>query len=319
MSDWAKFNEIITFFSALAIVVGSLANMVAIIAMCNRWSSLKSTEVFIFVLMIIDLCLSSALPVAILNQLGTITFPSQNYSVCQFLAWFAVTLNTQSAWVLVAIAVDRFIMIVAKPYSFRTSTNKWKILMINFTIFLLASMMGVPYLYRMKYINRGICSIRYISAEQRLIHAVCIFVIQMVIPAFILTILYAFMIMKLRKPTNFQENNRAVQRRKQRNWKVIKLFLSIIFIFYVTALPYQICYMIYTIYYNKREAFDYVFLKYVLFSSWTITSLNYCIDPFIYASFYMTDIKRKIRSTLLRHRSLTNDLLVRETIPMQAR
>ena len=141
----------------------------------------------------------------------------------------------------------------------------------------------------------------------------------MVIPAFILTILYAFMIMKLRKPTNFQENNRTAQRRKHRNCKVIKLFLSVIIIFYVTALPYQICHMIYTIYYNKREVFDNVFLKYVLFSSWTITSLNYCIDPFIYASFYMTDIKRKIRSTLLRHRSLRNDFLVSETIPMQAR
>ena len=173
MSDWAKFNEVITFFSGLAIVVGSLTNMVAIIDMCNRWSSLKSTEVFIFVLMIIDLCLSSALPVTILNQLGVITFPSQNYSVCQFLAWSVVTLNTQSAWVLVAIAVDRFIMIGAKPHSFRRSTKKkWKILTINFTIFLLDSMMGVLYLYRMKYINRDICSIRYISAEQRLIHAV---------------------------------------------------------------------------------------------------------------------------------------------------
>ena len=54
------------------------------------------------------------------------------------------------------------------------------------------------------------CGLLYISAEKDLIHTASIFAIQFVIPAFILTILYASMIIKLRKPNNFQEKTMSI-------------------------------------------------------------------------------------------------------------
>ena len=312
MSDWPRFVQITTFFSALVIIVGTLGNMATIITMCRRWSSLKSTEVFIFILVVIDLILSSAFPVRLLKELDVISFPLLNDSGCQFFIWLILTLNTQSIWVMVSVAVDRFLMIVVKPYSFRRSTKKWKILMINFVIFLLSSTVGVLFFYRVRSESGRCCRVFYISAEEDLIHAASIFAIQFVIPGFILTILYTSMIIKLRKPVGFQDNIRAMQIRKRENWKVMRLFLSIIIIFYVTAFPHQIVYMIYTIHINKvEEVFNYA-----LFSSWALSCLNYCIDPFVYASFYMKDIKQKIRNVFLRHWSPKIEFT--EIHPMQA-
>ena len=288
--------------------------MATIITMCKRLSSLKSTEVFIFVLAVIDLILASTLPVLEMNQLGVITFPLQSDFDCKFLYWLVVTLNTQSSWMMVAIAVDRFIMIVVKPYSLRRSRKKWKILIISFAMFLLSSTVGVLHFCRIISFRGQHCSIVYKSAEEDLIHSASIFAIQMGIPAFILTILYARMIIKLRKPADFQENIRAQQIRAQKNWKIVKLFLSIIIIFYVTAVPYQIVFMIYKIKtWTRRE---HELFHFAVISSRAIANLNYCIDPFIYASFYIKDVKGKIRNAFLRHRSPWSDL--RETHPLQA-
>ena len=98
-----------------------------------------------------------------------------------------------------------------------------------------------------------------------------------------------------------QENFRPQQRRKQKNWKVVKLFLSIIIIFYVTTLPHQIIYMICKILINNTEVIDFALLCYALYSSRALLCLNCCIDPFIYKSFCMKDIKREVRNPFLRH------------------
>ena len=321
-SDPPGFATTMTVFSILVIIVGFLGNMAAIITMCKQWSSLKSTEVFIFILAFNDLLLSCIAPVLGLNELGVISNQLLNDSGCQFLFWFLTTLNTQSTWIMVAIAVDRFIMIVVEPCSFRRSTNKWKILLINIVIFILASPVGALYFYRVvvvTYGNSSRCSTLYLSTKEDLIHSSIILGIQMAIPAFILTSLYAWMIIELRKPVEFQENIRATEKRKQQNWQVIRIFLSIIVIFYVTALPPHITYMIYEV--NQINRITWTKRKLELFYYTYITlraisNLNYCIDPFIYACLYMTDIKGKIRNTFLRHRSPTTDL--RETHPMQA-
>ena len=191
-----KFVEIFTFFFSFEIVVGTLGNMAAIIFMCKRWSSLKSTEVFIFVLAVIDLFLSCAVPLQRLYDLGVITFPLLNDFGCQFLTWLVLTLNTNSVWVMVAIAVDRFIMIVVKPYSFRRSKKNREIAMINVAIFLLASTLGVIFFCRIRERGRR-CLIAYISAEEDFIHSASIFATQLVVPAFILTTLYSCIIIKL--------------------------------------------------------------------------------------------------------------------------
>ena len=316
MSDKHKFVEIITFIYAFVIIVGSLGNMATIITICKRWSSLKNTEVFIFVLAVIDLFLSSTSPVLHMCQLDVITLPLLSDFGCQFFHWLLVTLITQSSWVMVAIAVDRFIMIVVKPYSLRRSTEKWKILIISFAMFLLSSTVGVLSFYRVASFRGQRCLIAYKSPEEDLIHSASIFAITMAIPAFILTILYASMISKLRKPVDFQENIRAQQIRTQRNWKIVKLFLSIIIIFYVTAVPYQILHMIYSIHWMTLTRRGQEFFFFALPFSRAITNLNYCIDPFIYASFYIKDITGKIKNAFLRHRSPGSDL--RETHSLQA-
>ena len=296
-------QTVMTSVCVLVIIVGFFGNLAAIITLCRRWSSLKSHEGYIIVLVFIDLILSFVAPMFRMNQLGVITFLLQSDFGCQLLSWLITTLNIQSAWIMTAIAVDRFTMIVLKPYSFRSSTNKRKILVINCAIFILASPAGVLHLYRTKLhpidppINRNVCFAFYSSATEDLIHSAIVFATQIVIPGFVLTILYTWMITRLRKPVDFQENTRSMQLRKRQHWKVIRLFLSILIIFYLLGLPYPLIYLIYTIHYNdkitwtrrKQEVFYYTTLSLKMMSY-----LNYCIDPFIYASFYLKGITGRI-------------------------
>ena len=318
-------DPILTSVSVMVIIVGFLGNMAAITVFCKRWSSLKSHEVFVVVLVMIDFLLSFLEPMFALVQRGVIIVSFQNDLCCQWISWFLMTLNVQSAWIMVAIAIDRFIMIVVKSYSFMRSTNKKKTLIISCVLFLFASPIGALYFYRIKSqeipgrLGRKICVLSYLSKEEDLFHTTSAFAVQMVGPGFILTVMYTWMIIRLRKPVKFQENIREIELRKRRHWKIVRLFLTILAIFYIIALPYPMLYMVHTIQLYKgniiwarrnRELIEYTFRSFKLLSY-----LNYSIDPFIYAGFYFTDIIGKIRNTLYRRRSKRSEL--RENIQLQ--
>ena len=293
--------------SVLVIIVGFLGNVVVITSLCKRWSSLKIHEVFIVVLAGTDLILSFIYPIMVLQSHGMIIPLFMNNLTCKFSLWFVITLGTMSSWLMVAIAVDRFIMIVMKNYSVRSSTNKKKIFIITCVMFLFASPGGALYFYRgqlFKVGGRKFCGEMYLSKEEYLIQWASVFTIQMAIPAFVLTILYVWIIIELRKPVNFLENARAIQIRKRRHWKIIRLFFIILSTFYIFAFPHSLIKIIYVeqLYRNgnltNRRHYQYAF-----YLTMSLMFLNYCIDPFVYAWFYMKGIIRKVSSTFFQHRS----------------
>ena len=305
-------NTVITCVCALVMVIGFFGNGAAIITFCKRWTYLKSHELYVVFLITIDLILSFVQPTYALHSRGIIELSVlKNGFGCKFTFWLGITLNTQSAWLMVAVAIDRFTLIVVKPYSLMRTASKRNIFIVNCVIFLFASLSGALLVSRMADSNQivleGRCTVSLSSHKKGLTNNTTglLVIIQLVIPGFILMILYTWMIIRLRKPVEFQENTIGIQIRKRRHWKIIRLFLIIVASFYVLTLPFRLFYIIlsYTKDFNNRTpSTKYL---YIYTSVFLLSYLNYCIDPFIYAGFCFKDIMRKIRNTLSQRWSST--------------
>ena len=291
------FIEFQFIFCLCVLITGFLGNSLVIATFCKKFSKLKTCEIFMISLALADLIGTLCQPVLIIFNLKSVNYSFFNHFGCQFISWLITTSLTVSAWTLVCIGVDRLI-IVHRPFSSRNKPKFWKMAVIILFSWFLCGSVGFVYFFRVKiYPHEKLfrCGSFYASIEEDYIHTAALFGAQVLIPVVLLSIIYWLILKKLksgeRRKLSESGNVRFSETMNQRNRKATTLFLSIVIVFYVLVIPYNIFYLYYTFQVPKyTETLHYIYNCFVL-----LLLTNSCVNPLIYArlhtSFRKTSLK----------------------------
>ena len=298
----------------VVITLGLIGNLSVIVTFLKRWGKLRTYELFLISLAIADLLFSLVSPtMTAFNNLGFINLKFMGDFGCQLLNWLRVTALTVSAWTLIIISADRYMVIVWRPL-IHQEPSKRIICLIIVSIWALASSLGTLYFFRVKLWNfgpRSACAIIYKDNTEDWIHSSLLFVFQMAIPILSLTVLYSIMIRTLKSTELVHLNSRAKEVRYRRNRKAIRLFVTVVCVFYILVLPYQVFYLIYTAMVQQDKSLEQNdtirFANSILI---LVYSLNGCLNPLIYARLHTS-----FRRTLFRFISCKWKIIKRRSRP----
>ena len=283
----------------VVITLGLMGNLTVIITFSKRWGRLRTYEVFLTSLAIADLLFSILSPTLIaFDNLAFIDLSFMGDFGCQFLNWLRVTALTVSAWTLIVISADRYMVLVWRPL-IHQEPSKQAICFFIITMWAVASSLGMLYFFRVKMYSHPFrptyfCGIVYKDPEEDWIHTSLLFVFQMAIPILTLTVLYSLMVRTLKSTELVHLNSRAKEIRYRRNRKAIRLFVTIVFVFYILVLPYQLFYIIYTAIVQKDKTLEQDKRLRIANSILILVySLNGCLNPLIYARLH-TSFRRTL-------------------------
>ena len=262
------------------LITGVVGNILIITSLSKPWKKLKSFEILVLSLSVSDLLFSLANPTqSILNLWG---FGRAYGDVgCRIHYWIAKLASTASAWVLMVIAIDRFIVIVLRPL-LSADGRKWKTLMVIFATWIISGSFAVVYVLPIKIYKSGelfVCRLFYKSLEEDHMHTITVFLTDVAFPCLVTTPVCFTIILRLRKLQPIGNNERALEVTRTRNKKAIKLLAIVVVVFYLLIVPNQIFYLIYT--FSELQNTNTVI--YTVHATGLLYSIHGCINPFIYS------------------------------------
>ena len=208
--------------------------------------------------------------------------------LCKLIVFFQSVTIASSVFTLLAISWDRFIAIVF-PLRQRLSFFKAKIIVT--VIWLVSVMMMAPLIYAQRVETQGgyeICieewSPMFEPKEAPRDYTVVLFVTMYVVPLKTMAILYFIICLKLwkRKPPGEQSNRNEIKTQASRK-KVVKMLMTVIFIFALCWLPLWL--LQFLIFFGRDRypcvAFNATFYFLALF----LGHSNSAVNPFLYALF----------------------------------
>jgi len=284
------------FFCVVIMVTGFVGNLMVILIFTRRWKVLKTCEVFMISLAVADIIGTFTIPLERLRDLLQLHDTGNgDFIGCQISTWLASTCISVSSLTLVAIAIDRFV-IVFWPFKLRHGPNPVIYISIWLT-WLIGGIYAAPhfkYLKQMYQDNAGYHCRSMMQPEEHHKYVVAIFVLQLAIPLCAMTFLYAFIVFKLRSGSvsarRLSETDNVVRIRTLRQRKATKLFIVVVVVFTVLVLPINIFMLLassHKIPHTKETRAIYNFLVLMLAS-------NSCVNPMIYSRLH----KSFRRSTL---------------------
>ena len=276
-------------FCLMVLILGVTGNFVVIIIFGRRLKQLKVYEILLMNLAIADFIGTLCLPLQILLHLESVNLSVLGNSGCMIITWLAMTSLTVSAFTLVAIAVDR-LMIVTRPL--RAVVRGWKVAVTIASLWLSSSTLGIVSFLRVKYdwsVNN--CRIKYANQNEDHAHTLLLFIFQVALPLCILTAIYSVILRKLKPGEKLVRNLSAnyeqmMKVRNKKNKKAVRLFLTIVIMFYILVLPFHIFYLYFTfhIHYKGRKFTkalqDMYHVLLLLYLS------NSCVNPIIYSRLH---------------------------------
>ena len=286
--------ELQIIFCLIVLVLGFFGNLLVIITFCSKGARLKVCEVLMISLAFADLLGTCCLPLlTILTLKSDVSFLGD--IGCQLIQWLGTTSITASAFLLVAISIDR-LMIVFWPL--RKRPRPWKVGIIAFVIWIMASFVGIIYFLRVKYWSQyNMCSVTYKDDREDIIHNVSLFLIQMAFPVIIMSALYGNILCRLKSPTvrRLSAHESFLAIRQRRNRKSTKLFLTVVIVFYVLTLPYNIFFLWYTINHRTIPKENLQTIIHVYHILVLILLSNSCVNPLIYARLHKSFRRNTLR------------------------
>lgn len=137
-----------------------------------------------------------------------------------------------------------------------------------------------------------------ITREGSFIYETVWVVYGMIIPLFVLIIVYCLIARALKANAFKHENNRAMEHRNKQNAKIMRMFFTIITIFFLFTMPHTISFF-YLSYLLMQDQFS---PKIKEINTLTYTLLipacaNGCVNPFIYAKMHR-DVNGYVRKKL---------------------
>ena len=269
-------------------ITGFIGNLMVIVIFSMRWSVLKTCEVFMISLAVADILGTFTIPLdRIRDILQLHNKDAGDFIGCQISTWLSSMCVTVSSLTLVAIAIDRFV-IVAWPLKFRNGPN----LVIYVTIFmtwLIGACYAAPYLLHVQqsyHPSIGHFCIVTLDSEEYRKYIVAVFILQLVIPLWGMTFLYSFIVFKLRPVSvsarRLSETDNVVRIRTMRQRKATKLFIVVVVVFTILVLPFNIISLL--VQYNQipptrgnRRIYDCLVL---------MLAANSCVNPMIYSRLH---------------------------------
>ena len=269
-------------------LTGFAGNLMVIVIFSLRWSVLKTCEVFMISLAVADILGTFTIPLdRIRDILQLHNKGTGDFFGCQISTWLSSTCITASSLTLVAIAIDRFV-IVAWPLKFRHGPNLVTFFII-FMTWLIAGAYASPYFLFVEqnyhpHIGHH-CMVKLEGEEYRK-YIVAIFVLQLVIPLWGMSFLYSFIVFKLRPVSvsarRLSETENIVRIRTIRQRKATKLFIVVVVVFTILVLPSNIIGLL--VQYNQipptrenRRIYDFFVL---------LLAANSCVNPMIYSRLH---------------------------------
>ena len=149
---------------------------------------------------------------------------------------------------------------------------------------------SVPYILTQKYqkhLGEYFCleHSSVMTQKQKDYYVILLLVIGWALPILIVTVLYGLCIHKLRGSTFKNDSNISMKRREVENRRVINMFVLVSVLFCLCTLPYAILYAaINFLLAYKRNEVDFELLWTLNYSLFALSSINSCLNPFIYAS-----------------------------------
>ena len=289
-------------FCVAVLLLGFFGNLLVIITFCSKGSRVKAYEILMISLAISDLLGTFCLPLITILTLKSVDISFLGQFGCKFVYWLSTTSITVSAFSLVAIAIDRF-RIVIRPLG-GNRTKPWKICLVALFIWVLASPLGIIYYFRIDlYEGQNMCLAKYENNKEEIIHTVILFVIQMILPVLTMSVMYGIILYRLRLPTvrKLSAHKSIFEIRQRRNRQSTKLFLTVVIVFYILTLPYNIFYIWYTFNWKtitNKEAITHTYHILLL-----ILLCNSCANPLMYSRLHKSfrrDTVRLLCSCLLK-------------------
>ena len=92
------------------------------------------------------------------------------------------------------------------------------------------------------------CRVKYEDNKEDIIHTISLFLVQMRLPFFIMSVIYGSILYHLRSHSvrRLSIHSGVFAVRQQRNRRPTKLFLTVVIVFFVLTLPFSIFYIWYT-------------------------------------------------------------------------
>lgn len=285
-------NDALHYISILAcltiMVLGFFGNLLVILIFVKKWNLLKTCEVLMVNLAVADLIGTFTVPLERLRDLFQLHDQgSGDFLGCQLPTWLASTSMSVSSVTLVAIALDRFI-VVARPLLLRQGPSKLIYCVMAF-IWVIGSSSGLPhFVYTIQSYHNDFgyyCSITLDPEEDRNFTLV-IFFVSLVIPVLSMSVVYSFIVFKLRSGSlavrRLSETDNVVRIRTVRQKRATKLFIVVVIIFTALVLPYNL-FMVLLKYGHipptprNRRIYDILIL---------IMASNSCVNPLIYSRLH---------------------------------
>ena len=271
-------------FCAIVLILGFVGNLLVIITFGSKGTRLKRYEVLMINLAVADLLGTFCIPLLTILTLKSVDISSLGDFGCQFIYWLATTSLTVSAFSLVAISVHRFMTVI---WPLQKQGRPWEFGVMALLSWIMASFVGIIYFFRVSYYHEhNICRVAYKDDSEDIAHAVSLFLIQMVFPIIIMSTMYGIILYRLKLPTTRELSVHSNAIRQKRYRKSTKLFMTVIIVFYVLTLPYNIFYMWYTVNWKTIRPEHTKTILHMYHILVLIFLSNSCINPLIYARLH---------------------------------
>ena len=282
-------------FCLIVLIFGFFGNVLVIVTFSGKDTKLNTCEVFMISLAVSDLFGTFCIPLLTMLHYKSVEISFLGNFGCQFLYWLSTTSITVSAFSLVTISIDRF-MIVIWPY--REQPKTWKVVLTTFLVWMAASFLGLIYFFRVRYSSESnMCRVIYKDNMEDTIHTLSMFIIQMVLPIIIMSVMYGITLRRLWSQgiQKLGADSTFLAIREKRNKKSTKLLLTVVIVFFVLTLPFHIFYIWYTINYQTIHPENKSEIKNIYHILVLILLSNSCVNPLIYARLH-----KSFRRTTLR-------------------
>ena len=203
------------------LITGVVGNILVITSLSKPWRKLKSFEILALSLGMSDLLYSLANPtLSILNLWGF----GRGYGDkgCRIHSWIARLASTASAWVLMVISIDRFIVIVLRPLSL-ADERRWKTLLVIFAIWIISGSFAVVYNLPVKIYQNGelfLCGLFYKSPEEDHAHTISAFLSDVAFPCLVTAPLCCIVVSRLQRLQHIGNDERVLEAAtKRNNWQ----------------------------------------------------------------------------------------------------
>ena len=269
-------------------LTGFGGNLLVILIFSTRWSVLKTCEIFMISLAVADIIGTFTIPLDRLRELLQLHDEgSGDFIGCQISTWLASTCISVSSLTLVAIAIDRFV-IVAWPLKLRHGP-KFVIFFAIFITWLIGGAYAAPYFVYLEQKHNPVfgyhCQVMLEQKEHKK-YISAIFILQLLIPLLVMIFLYSFIVFKLRSGSvsarRLSETDNVVRIRTLRQRKATKLFVVVVVVFTVLVLPYNILMLLLSYGHlpyspeNRRIYNCFVLMQ----------AANSCVNPMIYSRLH---------------------------------